>query len=206
MVSYYLKKGATSYFSFDTNKWSNVERNIDEASNYNHARTFNPADSSFYFFGGYGFYQYRNDLFRMKSGSYKLEQVEYERPLYPRYSAAMAIVGDELFVFGGRGNKYGKQELSTHFYFGLCAINLRNNQSRIVWQRNSPQKNGTLMASSMYFEPSDSSFYAVSMNKGGVLWKISMKDSVYTEVSKPIYNESNYQDCVFSLYSSPVHG
>ena len=206
LVSYYLKKGATSYFSFDTNKWSNVERNMDEASNYNHARTFNPADSSFYFFGGYGFYQYRNDLFRMKSGSYKLEQVEYERPLYPRYSAAMAIVGDELFVFGGRGNKYGKQELSTHFYFGLCAINLKTNQSRMVWQRNSPQKDGTLMASSMYFEPSDSSFYAVSMNKGGVLWKISMKDSVYTEVSKPIYNESNYQDCDFSLYSSPVHG
>ncbi|BDW79513.1 hypothetical protein BFINE_53080 [Bacteroides finegoldii DSM 17565] len=83
LISYYLKKGSTSYFSFDTSKWSNVERNMDEASNYNHARTFNPADSSFYFFGGYGFYQYRNDLFRMKSGSYKLEQVEYERPLYP---------------------------------------------------------------------------------------------------------------------------
>ena len=206
LISYYLKKGSTSYFSFDTSKWSNVERNMDEASNYNHARTFNPADSSFYFFGGYGFYQYRNDLFRMKSGSYKLEQVEYERPLYPRYSAAMAIVGDELFVFGGRGNKYGKQELSTHFYFGLCAINLKTNQSRMVWQRNSPQEDGTLMASSMYFEPSDSSFYAVSMSKGGVLWKISMKDSVYTEVSKPIYNESNYQDCDFSLYSSPAHG
>ena len=206
LISYYLKKGSTSYFSFDTSKWSNVERNMDEASNYNHARTFNPADSSFYFFGGYGFYQYRNDLFRIKSGSYKLEQVEYERPLYPRYSAAMAIVGDELFVFGGRGNKYGKQELSTHFYFGLCAINLKTNQSRMVWQRNSPQEDGTLMASSMYFEPSDSSFYAVSMSKGGVLWKISMKDSVYTEVSKPIYNESNYQDCDFSLYSSPAHG
>lgn len=206
LISYYLKKGSTSYFSFDTSKWSNVERNMDEASNYNHARTFNPADSSFYFFGGYGFYQYRNDLFRMKSGSYKLEQVEYERPLYPRYSAAMAIVGDELFVFGGRGNKYGKQELSTHFYFGLCAINLKTNQSRMVWQRNSPQEDGTLMASSMYFEPSDSSFYAVSMSKGGVLWKISMKDSVYTEVSKPIYNESNYQDCDFSFYSSPAHG
>ena len=206
LISYYLKKGSTSYFSFDTSKWSNVERNMDEASNYNHARTFNPADSSFYFFGGYGFYQYRNDLFRMKSGSYKLEQVEYERPLYPRYSAAMAIVGDELFVFGGRGNKYGKQELSTHFYFGLCAINLKTNQSRMVWQRNSPQEDGTLMASSMYFEPSDSSFYAVSMSKGGVLWKISMKDSVYTDFSKPIYNESNYQDCDFSLYSSPAHG
>lgn len=76
----------------------------------------------------------------MKSGNYKLEQVIYERPLYPRYSAAMTIVGDELYIFGGRGNKYGKQELSSHFYLGLCAINLKNNRSRIVWQKTCPQK------------------------------------------------------------------
>lgn len=206
LVSYFPKKGTISSFSFDTEKWSNEVRNTEEASNYNHARAFNPADSSFYFFGGYGFYQYRNDLYRMKSGSGKVEQIEYERPLYPRYSAAMAVVGDELYIFGGRGNKYGKQELSTHYYWGLCAINLKTKQSRIVWQKDKPKADGTIMASSMYFEPSDSTFYAVSTNKGGVLWKISMKDSVYTEVSKPIYNESTYQDCDFSLYTSPSHG
>lgn len=206
LVSYYPKKGIISSFSFDTEKWSNEIRNTEEATNYNHAKTFNPADSCFYFFGGYGFYQYRNDLYRMKSGTNKVEQIEYERPLYPRYSAAMALVGDELYIFGGRGNKYGKQELSSHYYWGLCSINLKNKQSRIVWQQNNPKEDGTIMASSMYFEPSDSSFYAVSTNKGGVLWKISMKDSVYTEVSKPIYNESTYQDCDFSLYTSPSHG
>lgn len=206
LVSYYPKKGITSRFSFDTERWSNEIRNTEEASNYNHARTFNPADSSFYFFGGYGFYQYRNDLYRMKYSTNQIEQVEYERPLYPRYSAAMAIVGDELYIFGGRGNKYGKQELSSHYYWRLCAINLKNKQSRIVWQKNQPQEEGTIMASTMYFEPSDSSFYAVSTNKGGVLWKISMKDSVYSEVSKPIYNESTYQDSDFSLYTSPSHG
>ena len=206
LVSYYPKKGITSRFSFDTERWSNEIRNTEEASNYNHARTFNPADSSFYFFGGYGFYQYRNDLYRMKYSTNQIEQVEYERPLYPRYSAAMAIVGDELYIFGGRGNKYGKQELSSHYYWGLCAINLKNKQSRIVLQKNQPQEEGTIMASTMYFEPSDSSFYAVSTNKGGVLWKISMKDSVYSEVSKPIYNESTYQDSDFSLYTSPSHG
>ena len=206
LVSYYPKKGITSRFSFDTERWSNEIRNTEEASNYNHARTFNPADSSFYFFGGYGFYQYRNDLYRMKYSTNQIEQVEYERPLYPRYSAAMAIVGDELYIFGGRGNKYGKQELSSHYYWGLCAINLKNKQSRIVWQKNQPQEEGTIMASTMYFEPSDSSFYAVSTNKGGVLWKISMKDSVFSELSKPIYNESTYQDSDFSLYTSPSHG
>ena len=45
----------------------------------------------------------------MKSGSERVEQVEYERPFYPRFSSAMAVVGDELYIFGGRGNKYGKQ-------------------------------------------------------------------------------------------------
>lgn len=113
----------------------------------------------------------------------------------------MTIVGDELYIFGGRGNKYGKQELSSHFYLGLCAINLKT-IGHVSSGKNMSPEDGTLMASSMYFEPSDSSFYAVSMNKGGILWKISMKDSVYTEVSKPIHNELNYQDCDFSLYTS----
>lgn len=206
LVSYYLKKATSSHFSFDTETWSNEVRNTEESANYNHAKTFNPADSSFYFFGGYGFYQYRNDLYRMKSGTDKVEKIEYERPLHPRYSAAMAIVGDELYIFGGRGNKYGKQELTSNYYWGLCAINLKNNQSRIVWQKSMPTEDGTIMATPMYFEPSDSTFYAVSTNKGGVLWKISMKDSVYTEVSKPIFNESAYQDCDFNLYTAPSQG
>lgn len=206
LVSYYPPKGITSIFSFDTGKWSNDVRNREEATDYNHAKAFNPADSSFYFFGGYGFYQYRNDLFQMKSGTYQMKQVEYERPLYPRYSAAMTVVGNELYIFGGRGNKYGKQELSSHYYAGLCAIDLKNKRSRIVWQRHKPQEEGTIMASSMYFEPSDSSFYAVSLNKGGALWKISMNDSVYTEVSKPIHNDLIYQDGDFNLYASPSSG
>ena len=57
----------------------------------------------------------------------------------------------------------------------------------------------------MYFEPADSSFYAVSTDNGGTLWKISMKSPVYTEVSKPINNRLDYQDCDFNLYYSPTH-
>ncbi len=205
LVSYHFKKGLTSSFSFDTGRWSNEKRNTDDSGNYNHSKAFNPADSSFYFFGGYGFYQYRNDLFRMKSGTYEVEQISYEPPIDPRYSPAMTVVGDELYIFGGRGNKYGKQELSSSYYLNLCAINLKTNRSRIVWQKEFPQTDVTLMTSSMCFEPSDSSFYAVSMDKGCTLWKISMKDSVYTAVSKSIHIELNYKDYDFSLYTSPSH-
>lgn len=204
LVSYSLTEDIISRFSFDDGTWSNEKQNTKEASNYNHAKAFNPADSSFYFFGGYGFYKYRNDLYRMKSGIGKMEQIKYDHPLYPRYSAAMAVVGDELYIFGGKGNKYGKQELSTHYYLGLYAINLKTKQSRIIWEKKDDNKE-TIMASSMYFEPSDSTFYAVSTDKGGTLWKISMKSPVYTEVSKPINNSLDYQDCDFNLYFSPTH-
>lgn len=205
LVSYSLRAGTASLFSFDTGTWSNREPSSNEPRYFNHARTFNPADSSFYFFGGYGFYQYRNDLYRMKSGSDRVEAVEYERPFYPRFSSAMAVMGDELYIFGGRGNKYGKQELSSEYFYGLCALNLKTRQSRLVWKRLQAKEN-TIMASSMYFEPSDSSFYAVSMEKGGILWKVSLKDTVCTEISKPIGNLSNYQDLDFSLHAAPAHG
>lgn len=204
LVSYSLTENITSRFSLTSGTWSNEKQNTKEAYNYNHAKTFNPADSSFYFFGGYGFYKYRNDLFRLKSGDEKVEQIKYDSPLYPRYSAAMAVVGDELYIFGGKGNKYGKQELSTHYYCGLYAINLKSKQSRTIWEKKDDNRE-TIMASSMYFEPSDSSFYAISTDKGGTLWKISMKSPTYTEVSKPINNKLDYQDCDFNLYFSPTH-
>ncbi len=55
----------------------------------------------------------------------ELEKIDYEPLLNPRYSSAITVVGDELYILGGRGNKYGKQELVSHFYTELCAIDLK---------------------------------------------------------------------------------
>lgn len=203
LLSYSLHEKLVSALSVDEGKWSLNERHLDEPRYYNHARTFNPSDSSFYFWGGYGFYQYRNNLYRLKVGMKQIEEMAYTPAIPPRYSSAAAIVGDELYIFGGRGNKQGKQEFNAHFYYELCAINLKTGKSRSVWKK----KQATdvlLMASSMYFEPSDSSFYAVSMKGGGSLWKVFMNDSAWVEISKPIHNDLVYQDCDFSFYSSPA--
>ena len=202
LVSYSLSQKRVSFFSFDTDRWNLVERNKEEPNYYNHARTYNPADSSFYFFGGYGFYRYRNDLFRMSPFTGEMEMINYDPLLNPRYSSAVAVVGDELYILGGRGNKYGKQELNSYFYTELCAIDLKTRKSRVVWKKKQVEAS-MLMASSMYFEPSDSSFYAVSLKDGGILWKVSMKDTTWTAVSIPIHNRVIHQDCDFSFYSSP---
>ena len=204
LFSYSLHEKLVSFLSVDERTWSLSERHLDEPRYYNHARTFNSSDSSFYFFGGYGFYQYRNDLYRLKVGTKQIEGVTYSPAISPRYSSAAAIVGDELYLFGGRGNRQGKQEFNAHFYYELCAINLKTGKSRCVWKKRQ-STDILMMASSMYFEPSDSSFYAVSMKDGGSLWKVFMNDSVWVEISKPIHNDLVYQDCDFSFYSSPAH-
>lgn len=133
-----------------------------------------------------------------------MEELSYAPAISPRYSSAATIVGDELYIFGGRGNKQGKQEFNSYFYYELCAINLKTGKSRTLWKKERTT-DILLMASSMYFEPSDSSFYAVSMEDGGTLWKVMMNDSVWIEISKPIHNDLPYQDCDFSFYSSPSH-
>lgn len=48
--------------------------------------------------------------------------------------AASALVGDELYIFGGIGNNSGKQELSSHYYYDLHAINLKTMKSRKIWE------------------------------------------------------------------------
>lgn len=204
LFSYSLYDKLVATMSVNEGKWSLNERHLDEPRYYNHARTFNPADSSFYFFGGYGFYQYRNNLYRLNVGRKQVEEVVYDPVVPPRYSSAAAIVGDEMYIFGGRGNKQGKQEFNAHFYYELCAINLKTGKSRRLWKKQQAT-DMLLTASSMYFEPSDSSFYAVSTKDGGSLWKVFMNDSVWVKVSKPIHNDLVYQDFDFSFYSSPAH-
>lgn len=204
LLSYSLHEKLVSALSANVGKWDLNERHSDESHYYNHARAFNPSDSSFYFWGGYGFYRYRNNLYRLKVDRKQIEEVPYTPTISPRYSSAAAIVGNELYIFGGRGNKQGRQEFNASFNYELCAINLKTGKSRSIWKKKQPV-DMLLMASTMYFEPSDSSFYAVSMKDGGTLLKVFMNDSILAEVSRPIHDDLVYQDCDYSFYSSPAH-
>lgn len=201
LCSYSLDYKTCMFYSLEKNKWSNEERQLGEPGHYNHGRAFSSNDSSYYFFGGYGFYKYRNELFKLNPASGKISVVDYSPKIPPRFSPAMAVVGNKLYIFGGKGNDSGKQELERKNYHDLYEIDLKTGVSKKLWENNSA-KTISIMASSMFFEPSDSSFYAVSMDKNGILWNFSIKDTTITEISRPIKDETVFQDIDFSLYSS----
>ena len=204
LFSYSLNERISSTLCLENGKWSLKERSLVEPTYANHARIYNPSDSCYYFFGGYGFYQYRNDLYRLKVTTGEIEKVDYSPLLAPRYSATLAVDGDELYVFGGRGNKLGKQEMEASFYNELCAIHLKTGESRLLWKGDASSFKSALLASSMYYVPEDSSFYTVCLNGGGVLWKIQKNKEGWTEVSKSMGIVQDWQECDVSFYASPL--
>lgn len=204
LVYYSLSAQNANRFSISTQNWTTLDNQTD-ALHYNHARAYNAADSSYYFFGGYGHYSYRNDLYRLSPGNDKVERVDYENLIPPRFSAGMAAVNNKLYIIGGRGNEAGKQVLDSYYYYDLWEIDLSTLKAKKIWEKNVPKdEKGWMLASSIITLPDDNSLYALNMdNKGGTLMKFSMTDTTFTEVSSPIFNTDRYQDFDYSLYYAP---
>lgn len=200
LFSYSIEKNRISRFDFQTKSWSLSEINTDEPAYTNH--TWAIADSVAYAFGGYGFYHFKNNLFCLDLKKDKITECTYTPSIAPRTSSASAIVGDDLYIFGGRGNSSGRQELPSQYYYDLHAINLKTMKSRKIWETG-PLKNPFIPASTMYYIPEDSAFYVATTDLGGVLIKLSLKEPKWEYISKGIKTEFLYKDMVFNLYHAP---
>lgn len=207
LISYSLSTGKVSRFSFEEEKWSETENLKGDPWYFNHARAFNAVDSSYYFFGGYGHYRYHNGLFRLKYDGDSLQKVAYDNPVDPRFASAMTVVGDKLYILGGRGNKLGRQAVESYFYYDMWCIDLQTKKAELLWnKKNVAGSSGIILASSMCFLPKDSSLYALNMDDaGGKLLKFSMRDSVWTSASRAIGNIGEYQNFDYTLYHAPSH-
>lgn len=206
IASFSLRSGKVSRFDETTSRWSMGNRNDSAAFYYNHAGVYNRADSSYYFFGGYGFYAYHNDLFRLRAGGNQVERISYQNPIPPRFGAAMGVADGKLYILGGRGNKVGKQAVESYFYYELWSIDLKTKKAELVWRRNSYPK-GWMLATTMLYQPEKKAFYALNMNdRGGTMYQVNIGDTIITEVAKPIGNTITFQDFEYNMFYSPNDG
>lgn len=199
LLSYSIEQNIISRFNMETQSWSSSIVNTDEPTYTNHTWATN--DTAAYIFGGYGFYHFKNDLFEINLIKNEIKKCQYTPSITPRTSAASAIVGDNLYIFGGRGNSSGRQELPSQYYYDLHLINLKTMKSRKIWEIKDIQ-NSFIQASTMHYSPEDSSFYAATTDNGGTLIKLSMNEPKWKYVSKPISAEFLYKDMVYNLYST----
>lgn len=203
LLSYGLHQKLLSAYSFETNQWSAQMKNAEEPRYFNHSRVYCQADSSYYMYGGYGFYKFHNDLYRMSPSSGQIERIDYQPAIPPRTFAAAGIVGKTLYIFGGRGNESGKQEIMSHNYYDLYAFDLETKKSQKLWTLPDSVSINMTLSSTMHYVPQDSAFYVGMMSMGGRIMKLSLVDSTYTVVSHAIDNKVDFQEVDFNLYFAP---
>lgn len=156
------------FLKFDTitDKWDGIlKSNFGSDRNYTqHNEVFSKKDSSFYFFGGYGFYKYKNTLFRYHIPSKSFTEVVLSGDkINPRYLSAAGTSpnSDTIYILGGYGSASGDQRINPQGYKNLFLVDIRKKESKEIASLNFNQKD-YCFANSLLISPDRKSFYALS--------------------------------------------
>lgn len=201
LVNYNLSHRAIARLNNDEGIWKmSASLNPDEEANYaNHAFAIN-GDVA-YAFGGYGFYKFHNDLFKINLTTGAIEECKLQPEMMPTTSASAAVVGNKLYIFGGKGNPSGRQELPSKYQYALYAYDINTWKGEKIWELDSV-KHEYLPSQSMYYDALEDCFYAASTCHGGELIKISRTKADVSVISTPINSKMEYHDMVFDLFRS----
>lgn len=209
LLVYSIDNNTTSAFDPSTGRWTTPEATLVDNSYYNHARAWDVADSSYYCFGGYGHFRYRNDLLRYDMRTRQWTHIGYKPLLSPRYSASAAIHGDYMYILGGRGNDGGQQSLTTYSYYTLNRIDLRTGRQTLLWEMPATQKDkiSFVLSASMIYREATHSLYTVCMDGNDILLlKLGLKEPGWTIVDKIRIEGDGYEAIDMNLYDCQAAG
>lgn len=116
---------AISEFDFKTHHWTpEIQREI-HSSCLHHNIFYNRMDSCVVHLFGYGFHKYSNDIsiWNESDGSFRKWTLD---SIPPRYLSAVGVSDSLAWIYGGKGNEKGIQELGTSIYNDLYTISLND--------------------------------------------------------------------------------
>ena len=202
LTAYNLDEGLFSMFNFQTGCWENDKVPERDHSYWNNTNTWEPRIHALYSFGGYGHYHFRNELIV----SY-LENPEKNfrttiEDITPRYSATSYIVDSLLYVFGGRGNPSGKQELSPKNYYDLYTINTHTLEVTKLWDMESSPYGDFVSGENFVYNWESGDFYLLSNLDGFTLLKLRPEKPGVERMSLPIPPKRDAQYTYVNLWHS----
>ncbi|MDD6253709.1 MAG: hypothetical protein PUA96_06675 [Bacteroidales bacterium] len=120
-----------SEFLPDSGVWTRASSRT-KVSRYLHSNNvYNPVDTSCVQLFGYGYHKYSNevDVLGLVSGEFVRKEME----MPPRYLAATGICGNSMYIYGGKGNDNGAQELGVKIYCDLRIMSLEDYHIEYCW-------------------------------------------------------------------------
>lgn len=208
LVSYSVDKNIYSYFNFDTGSWSDNSNKYNytyEHNYWNNSANYYPKDSSIISFGGYGHYRFNNNLVTLKPlGQPSSSNIVNLSNISPRCSSASTIVGDTLYIFGGRGSQSGQQELSPQNFYDFYAVNLKTYEVKKLWNIESLKGSNFLPGENLIYDKEQNCFYSFITQTGGKIAKLNAHDNTIIDVSLKLDIDITEQYLYINLYYSPT--
>ena len=202
LTAYNLDEGLFSRFDFKTRRWENEKVPQRDHSYWNNTNTWEPRVHALYSFGGYGHYHFRNELIVSYLDDPEKNFRTMVADITPRYSATSYIVDSLLYVFGGRGNLSGKQELSPKNYYDLYTINTRTLEVRQLWDMGTSPFGDFVSSENFVYNWANGDFYFLSNLDGYTLLKLRPEQPGLEKMSLPIPPLRNAQYTYINLWHS----
>ena len=200
LINYNLNRRTSTSMNLDTRIWSNSGDTEGEEPNFSNHAVAMKGDTLFAF-GGYGFYKYHNDLFTVNLRDGEIKEHKLTPAMMPMTSSAAAVVDGKLYIFGGKGNDTGRQELPSSNQYALYEYDIDTWQGRKVWELDSV-KYDFLPTQSMYYDKEGDCFYMAATCHGGQMLSVARTKPEIKVLSTKIQSKMDFHDFVFDLYRS----
>ena len=202
LTAYNLDEGLFSKFDFKSGRWENEKEPEQDHYFWNNTNTWEPRVHALYSFGGYGHYHFRNELIVTYLESPEKNFQTTVEEITPRYAATSYIVDSLLYVFGGRGNPSGKQELSPKNYYDLYTINTHTLEVNKLWDMGASPYGDFISSENFVYNWANGDFYLLSNLDGFTLLKLRPETPGVERMSLPIPPKRNAQYTYVNIWHS----
>lgn len=177
----------------ENGEWKLLAHTADNKAIHHHAHLLCRNDSSAWIFGGYGDRMYFNKFVKFNLHTHSFDTIPLKGDVIPpRFFASMgaSASGDTIYLYGGKGNHEGKQDLGVKYYYDLYAVNLKDSTSRLLWRQAAPDKD-RVPARTLLTDAANGYLYAMvypeyRTHSSLQLYRISLADGSETAVGNSI--------------------
>jgi DNA-binding SARP family transcriptional activator len=207
--------------------WKTIGRATLPEQRHHHNAFYVPGNDEWYLFGGYGGFAYHNDIFKYNKKSDHWDKLTFTGDVItPRFfsAAGSASNPNEVYVFGGYGNKSGNQAVGAVHYYDLYRLNLKTRVIKKCWEIK-PDNKHFVPANNLIFSKDGKFFYALcypqeDQRANLKLYRFSVADGKHEIVSSdiPVTSERIESDvnlffdkdlnqfiCAIQEFTSPEH-
>jgi DNA-binding SARP family transcriptional activator len=166
IYNFYIDKNEIARFEPGRFAW---DQKFDSVPNteYGHSnKIYVREENALYIFGGYGQMKYKNRVQRYDVPTKKWEDINAGGDYFtPRYLAAAAKCGNDIYILGGYGSHSGDQLLNPGYLYDLVQYHIPTHTFKKIYSLPEPDTS-LVFAGSMYIDSAVQTYYALCYDKG----------------------------------------